>query len=105
MSPQHESSGHDNRVVALRPGRTAAPQRPADDASPVQDLARYERDEQTDDYRHRMITNAVAFAFVLALIGAGLWLADTMAAMRKSQDCVMQGRRNCAPVEVPRDRF
>ena len=51
-----------------------------------------------------LVMAQVALSLV-ALIGAGLWLADTMAAMRKSQDCVMQGRRNCAPIDVPRDRF
>jgi hypothetical protein len=73
--------------------------------TPVEDLAKYQQTEGTDDYRHRMFTNIAAFAFVLALIGAGLWLADTMAAMRKNQDCVLSGRRNCAPVEVDRPRW
>lgn len=69
------------------------------------DLARFERGSETDDYRQRMITNVIAFVFIVALIGAGLWLADTMASMRKNQDCVLSGRRNCAPVEVNRDRW
>ena len=67
---------------------------------PVDDLTKYERGECPDDYRHRMIVNVVAFVFVVGLIGAGLWLADTMAAMRKNQDCVLSGRRGCTPVEV-----
>ena len=70
--------------------------RPADD-----DLAKFGRDDTPDDYRHRMITNAAAFGFVVLLMAAGLWLADTMASMRKSQDCVLSGRRNCAPIEAP----
>lgn len=52
-----------------------------------------------------MVVNVVAFAFVIALIAAGLWLADTMAAMRKNQDCVLSGRRGCTPVEVTKDRW
>ena len=36
------------------------------------------------------------FVFVIGLIGAGIWLADTMAAMRKNQDCALTGRRGCA---------
>jgi hypothetical protein len=52
-----------------------------------------------------MIVNTAAFLFVLALIGAGFWLADTMATMRKNQDCVLSGRRGCTPVEVPKDRW
>ena len=52
-----------------------------------------------------MIVNAAAFVFVIALIGAGLWLADTMAQLRRNQDCALSGRRNCVPVEVDKDRF
>jgi hypothetical protein len=52
-----------------------------------------------------MIVNIVAFVFVVALIGAGLWLADTMARMQKDQDCVLSGRRGCSPVEVNKDRW
>jgi len=52
-----------------------------------------------------MVVNVLAFLFVAALIGAGLWLANTMAAMRKNQDCVLSGRRGCAPIEVPKERW
>ncbi|HEY2755253.1 MAG TPA: hypothetical protein VGJ01_05855 [Pseudolabrys sp.] len=70
------------------------------------DLAKFERvPEGPDDYRHRMVVNLVAFVFVVALIGAGLWLADTMARMRHDQDCVLSGRRGCSPVEVSKDRW
>lgn len=69
------------------------------------DLAKFERGEDADDYRHRMTVNIVAFVFVVGLIGAGLWLADTMAQMRKDQDCVLSGRRNCTPVEFNRNRW
>jgi hypothetical protein len=31
---------------------------------------------------------------------AGVWLAMQLAEMRKNQDCVLSGRRNCAPIEV-----
>lgn len=65
------------------------------------DLAKFGRDDTPDDYRHRMITNVAAFGFVLLLVVAGLWLADTMASMRNNQDCVLSGRRNCAPIEGP----
>jgi len=49
--------------------------------------------------------NAAVFVLVIGLIGAALWLADTMAAMRKNQDCVLSGRRGCTPVEVSKDRW
>ena len=97
------SSSPDNgsRVVSFR--RNSASSRPPATA-PVEDLAKYERTEGTDDYRHRMIVNVTAFIFVIGLIGAGIWLADTMAAMRKNQDCVLSGRRGCTPVEVTKDQ-
>lgn len=72
-----------------------------DPGSTDDDLAKFGRDDTPDDYRHRMITNVAAFGFVLLLVVAGFWLADTMASMRKNQDCVLSGRRNCAPIEGP----
>lgn len=83
---------------ALRPAPTPSPHA-------VEDLKKYERDGTSDDYRHRMIVNIVVFVFVIGLIGAGLWLAETMAVMRKNQDCVLSGRRGCTPVEVTKDRW
>ena len=72
----------------------------------VEDLTKYTHDETPDDYRHRMTVNAIAFAFVVVLALVGYWLADTMATMRKNQDCVLTGRRGCSPVEIPsRERY
>jgi len=88
-------------VVSFRRGRPL----PTPPPEPVEDLTKYERSEGPDDYRHRMIVNLLGFAFVIALIGAGYWLADTMASMRKNQDCVLSGRRGCTPVEVTKDRW
>ena len=99
MASDRLSTGEQERRVLpfRRRNTTAVP-------PPVADLGKYERGDEGDggdDYGHRMIVNAVAFVFVLALIAAGLWLADTMAQMRKDQDCVLSGRRGCTPVEVP----
>ena len=78
----------DGRVVRLRP-RTAASHRShlgkaaiahsGPDYSPVPDLSKYERPESLDDYRHRMVVNAIALVFVTLLILAGLWLVNMMA--------------------------
>jgi hypothetical protein len=68
------------------------------------DLAKYERDRADDehvDYRQRMLMNMIAVVIVTLLVGAGIWIADTIAAMERDQDCVLQGRKNCAPIEVP----
>ena len=101
---EQSSSDGERRVVNFRRGRGARGP-PAAGPPPVEDLAKYERGEGADDYRHRMIVNVAAFLFVIALIGAGLWLADTMAQMRKNQDCVLSGRRGCTPVEVTKERW
>jgi hypothetical protein len=73
----------------------------AHDADPVDDLAQYEEEDRNIDYRHRMRMNVIAVAIVSILVGAGVWLADTIADMEKAQDCALQGRQNCAPIEMP----
>jgi hypothetical protein len=88
-------------VLRFRRRPTPAPAPP-----PVAGLDRYQRPAgEDDDYRHRMLVNAAAFVFVAALIGAGIWLADTMAQMRRNQDCVLAGHRNCTPVEYDHKRW
>ena len=68
---------------------------------PASDLAQYQQHIQPDDFRHRMATNAAAFAFTALLVGTGIWLAVTIADLRKTQDCVLMGRRDCARIAVP----
>jgi hypothetical protein len=104
ISDQPSSSDREPRVVRFRRG-PAGTHTPVTGPPPVEDLAKYERDEGVDDYRHRMTVNILAFAFVIALIGAGVWLADTMAQMRKNQDCVLSGRSGCTTVEFKRERW
>ncbi len=93
----------DSRVVPFRRrGSLFTLKRPQ--PSPVQDLERFERTESEveDDYRHRMLMNAMAAGVVILLVAGGIWIANSMAMMRKNQDCVMSGKRNCnPPVEVP----
>jgi hypothetical protein len=97
-------SDGEHRVVRFRRG-PADSRTPLATPPPVADLTKYERGPDTDDYRHRMLVNVAAFVFVTALIGAGLWIADTMAQMRRNQDCVLSGRRGCSPVEVHGNRW
>ncbi len=101
-SDEQSPADDEHRVVSFRRGQAVA--RPPE-PTPVADLTKYEDRENPDDYRNRMIVNVAAFLFVIALIGAGIWLADAMAWMRKDQDCVLSGRRGCAPVEAPRQRW
>jgi len=98
------SNNQDGRVIPLRGNRAPRPTAPSPAQSPVQaddDLRRFEQQgaESSDAYRHRMKVNLAAFAFVLVLIGAAIWLADAMFTMRKNQDCVLTGRRTCANVD------
>jgi len=102
---QQSSSNNERRVVSFRRGPASVRQTVAE-PPPVDDLAKYERDETPDDYHQRMIVNVIAFVFIVGLIGGGIWVADTMAKMRKDQDCALSGRRGCSPIEVEhKDRW
>jgi hypothetical protein len=56
---------------------------------------------EEEDYRHRMWTNLAGFTFAAILAAIGIWLAISIADMRKAQDCVLAGHRNCAPIAAP----
>jgi hypothetical protein len=94
------------RTLAHPPGRRAdqgeqgQPENAGQDAN---DLSRYERDRnEPDDFRHRMLANIAAFAFTVALTAIGIWLAVSISELRKTQDCVLMGRRDCAHISTPR---
>ena len=42
-----------------------------------------------------------AFAFTIALTAIGIWLAMSIADLRKTQDCVLMGRRDCVRISTP----
>ena len=91
----------DHRVLKFVPRNSAALQNTATPHA-AEDLSRYERPrDEPDDFRHRMMANAAAFAMTAALIGVGIWLAISIADLRKTQDCVLTGRRDCAHISVP----
>ncbi len=79
------SSDDNHRVVSFRPHR-AKVRKTARWREPIHDgdsgillsLAKFERDDREDDYRHRMIMNGLAFVILLALIVIGVWLADNV---------------------------
>jgi hypothetical protein len=103
------TSDDEHRVLKFRPRTLAHPpgqpdnqtrQQPAD---PTRDLSRFERDcEEPDEFRHRMLANVAALAFTVALTAIGIWLAVSIADLRKTQDCVLIGRRDCAQISTPR---
>jgi hypothetical protein len=102
MKNQGASSQGEQRVLQFR---RRGVRMPLAAPPPVSDLAKYERGEEPDDYRHRMLVNAAAFLFVLGLIGAGLWLADAMAELRRSQECLLAGHRDCTRIEIGKGRY
>ena len=66
------------------------------------DLSRYEQPrEEPDDFRHRMLANIAAFAFTVALTAVAIWLAMSIADLRKTQDCVLMGRHDCVRISSP----
>jgi hypothetical protein len=104
------TSEQEHRVLEFRPrnpaqGRQGYSPKPVDpeDARPEpNDLSRYERArDEPDDFRHRMLANVAAIAFTVALMAIGIWLAVSIADMRKTQDCVLTGRRDCARLYAP----
>ncbi len=101
-------------VLKFRPRTSARPPAPRDeqkparivdtepvDARPASDLSRYQRPrDEGDDFHHRMLANVAALAFTVALTAIGIWLAVSIADLRKTQDCVLMGRRDCARISV-----
>ena len=88
----------DQNVIPFRPRTGAQPVRPA--SAPPDDLAAYEQSREPDDYRHRMMMNVAAGIFTIALTGFGIWLAMSIADLRKTTDCLLIGRRDCAVMPV-----
>ncbi len=106
----HDASAFGQVLPFRRPGQPmpVLPTQPANsdaadaDTELPDDLAQYEQDQdEIVDYRQRTVMNVIALAVIAFLVSTGVWLADTIAAMERDQDCVMQGRVNCAPIELP----
>src|SRR4051794_11324492 len=105
-------SDDEHVVLKFRPRTSAHPPGGAEEADPAKapktkippaasDLSRYERPrDEGDDFRHRMLANIAALAFTVALTAIGIWLAVSIADLRKTQDCVLMGRRDCARISV-----
>jgi hypothetical protein len=97
------------RAAGLKPGwrqdldararqQNLAPNPRQPEASPPEayDLSRHRRQrEAPDEFRHRMLANIAALAFTVALTAVGIWLAMSIADLRRTQDCVLMGRRDC----------
>ncbi|MBR0735859.1 hypothetical protein JQ581_02875 [Bradyrhizobium liaoningense] len=104
------SSDDEHRVLQFRPRTSPSPmdRRGNGTVQPLRatpeslDLSRYEQPRSgPDDYRHRMLANIAALAFTIALTAIGIWLAVSIADLRRTQDCVLMGRRDCAKITTP----
>ena len=94
----------DHVVIKFRPRTSADAQKARPDQPPPArpaDLSEYERSNEPDDYRHRMRMNIAAGLFTVVLIGFGVWLAMSIADLRRTQDCILYGRRDCAVIPQP----
>jgi hypothetical protein len=104
------ASDDERRVVKFRPRTTSRPansrrlseQELRENATgESNDLSRYQQPrDDPDDFRHRMLANLAALAFTVALTAVGIWLAVSIADMRRTQDCVLMGRRDCARIST-----
>jgi hypothetical protein len=53
-------------------------------------------------YQERFTATLAGLAVALLLGLVALYLLDELTRISKQEDCVMQGRRNCAPVQLHR---
>ena len=53
-----------------------------------------------EDERDRRITNIFLLVFFVLVVGGGIWLVNAMIDQRQMDNCVSQGRRNCAPIDT-----
>jgi hypothetical protein len=90
------------QAPALRTSSALQPRHQDSSPEPL-DLSRYEQPrEPEDDFRQRMLANIAAFAFTVALTAVGIWLAMSIADLRRTQDCVLMGRRDCVHISPPK---
>ena len=57
-------------------------------------------DDDHEDERDRRITNIFLLVFFALIVGAGIWLVNAMIDQRQMDNCLSQGRRNCAPIDT-----
>jgi len=104
----------EHRVLQFRPRNAASPAQPLlrgnavvqplhrETPQDALDLSRYEQPrEEPDDFRHRMLANIAALACTIALTAVAIWLAMSIADLRRTQDCVLMGRRDCVRISTP----
>jgi hypothetical protein len=58
--------------------------------------------DDKDGENRRFTASLAGLAIALLLAVVGVYLVQKLSAAAKLQDCVIQGRTNCAPIEMPR---
>jgi hypothetical protein len=60
------------------------------------------QDEYVETERDRRTANIVLLVLLFVIVGGGIWLANAMFEQRALDNCLAQGRRNCAaPIDAP----
>src|SRR5215471_11378093 len=104
--PDPRDAGPVGQILKFEPRRPIKPTFASALPQPIEndldDFARFEQEQDEPiDYRHRMIMNLIALAILISLVGLGVWIADTISDLQREQDCLVQGRSNCAPIQIP----
>jgi hypothetical protein len=103
MASQRPSKDGPSRVVPFRPRASRSwndKLRLLEPRSPVNNLSKYSRSPEQDDYRHRMLINLLAFLVLSLLVCCGVWLTDNISPGAKVRDCALIGQTNCTPIPV-----
>ena len=69
--------------------------------SPVNDLSKFSRGPEEDDYPHRMFMNLLAFLVLSLIVGCGIWLTDNIYERNKDEGCGRISRTYCVPIPRP----
>ena len=60
------------------------------------------QDEYVETEHDRRTANIVLLVLLFVIVGGGIWLANAMFEQRALDNCLAQGRSNCAaPLDVP----
>lgn len=58
-------------------------------------------DDYAESERDRRLANIVLLVVFIVVAGTGVWLVNALLDARAVDECLAQGRRNCAPIDVP----
>ena len=59
------------------------------------------RQSDIEEGEARRTNASMGLIVILLLAIAGVWLVRELREKARIEDCLMQGRRNCMPIEVP----